>query len=216
MTFSRFSAILFFLLIFAAGNLRAQDSQRDYFITINSDTVFCRIKSVAATFSKHKLIFKEENGKSNQIPLDSVKAYFMAKDTATYVLKDLPKKISGKQRVYVKWIERGRINLYEYESEIETKTVGGNGIVGGNSTVVASGQDRYFYIDKGTDTLVQIKTDGMHGTGSRKDRMKAFLSNVSDCPAVVTELKYTDLEHNYDFTVLRGLIKLYNEQCPTK
>jgi len=66
--------------------------------------------------------------------------------------------------------------------------------------------------------LVQIKSNSSSSLniGSVKEGMKTFVDKLSDCSYVAAELKYADIDKNYDFDVIRGFIKMYNEKCPGK
>jgi hypothetical protein len=190
----RILSLILFLVAFYQARCFAQN---DYFVTTRNDTVYCQIKDghYRSFVSKGLMQYKNSTGKTYQVRLDTVQAFFVAGDTAIYVLKYLP---VSNSRVYLRWLEKGKINLYEELAYANNY----------------SEENKYWFISKGTESLVQIKTNGTYGNiGSRKDRVKAFLNAVSDCPNVTTELKYTDLDKNYDFDVVRGFIKMYNEHC---
>jgi len=202
-------ALLFLCTILHLSNAYAQ---QDYVINRNHDTVFCKIKE---NFFSGILKYKV-SGERKDKDFDDVIGYFLAADTATFVYKKIPGRMSF---TYVKWLERGKINLYELILTSGYRNIT-NGFPVGSFGNSGSGQEsnKYLYISKGTDSLIQIKTDAIsfNNIGSHKERIKAFLDRVSDCDYVATELKYSDLNKNYDFDLIQSFIKMYNDKCPDK
>ncbi len=173
-------------------------AQKDYVITAKNDTVHCKIKMDAFDH-----IYAYRVAKSDQyvvIDHKNIKEVFLARDSGTYVFKDMPGQMYPG---YVKVLEKGHINLYEEVINVAT---------------FADAKSIYWYLSKGSGALIQIKTQGAtdFNIGTQKDRTKALVDNISDCEYVATELKYTDLDKNYDFDLVRGFIKMYNEKCPGK
>jgi hypothetical protein len=187
-------------------------AQADYVITKNNDTIHCKIRGdFTYIIGVNRELKYRVNKKDKFIPInsDNITECFLANDTISYVYKKLPgKKISGG---FVKWLERGRINLYEQIIEIDSPPAGKYGSSATYTNV-------YWYINKGTDSLVQVKSDAIshNNIGSHKDRINAFLTMINDCDYVATELKYDDVKKEYDFDKIRAYIKMYNDKCPNK
>ncbi len=203
--------ILFLIFLCSVVHLSKIYAQADYVITKNRDTVFCKIKG---DFFRGNLKYRVQgNNMYIKMDTDKVIQYFLANDTTTFVYKKLPGEISGS---YLKWLERGKINLYELilTSGYKTKT----NVVAVLTFWAQQQSSKYWYASKSADSLVEIKTNAIfrNKIGTHKERETAFMDMVSDCDYVVTEIKHSDLDKNYDFDPIRVFVKMYNEQCPNK
>src|SRR6185503_3858808 len=173
-------------------------SQKDYVITAKNDTVHCKIKMDAFD---HIYAYRAAKGDQYAvIEHKNIKQVFLARDSGKYVFKELPGQFYA---TYVRVLEEGPVGLYEEDFK-------GENILGDKSI--------YWFLGKGAEPLVQIKSNvtSSLNIGTAKEAMKAFIDKLSDCSYVAAELKYADLDKNYDFEVIRNFIRMYNTQCPGK
>jgi hypothetical protein len=184
-------ALTFLCSIVHLNNIFAQT---DYVITKNHDTIHCDIK---VNFLNGRLKYRaNENDKYIKIIPDNVIEYFFALDTSTYVYKKLPGKVY-RYTPYLKWLVKGRINLYDQE------------VASGSKGETSSS----WYASKGTDSLVSIKMEGIIiVTGSHKDREKAFMDLISDFPSLLEGFK----RKAYTFDNIMECVVVYNSEYSKK
>lgn len=158
---------------------------QDYVITKNNDTIYC---SIVGAY-KYRVYVKDKFTKIDT----NIIQYFVAKDTANFVLKKIPKE---KFSQFVRWLQRGSINLYE------RRVPAGNYII------------PYWYASKGNNPLVLIKATGLlhvDDIGTRDERKKAFIDLFSDTPTLFEKFKYA-IKGDYDFDIIQSCIQQYNNQ----
>jgi hypothetical protein len=178
-------ALITFLILFSISN--SLFAQSDYLITEKNDTIRCQLKRDLLSHLKYR-VDTTQSFKKVDFP---IKEMFYAIDTSTYVWEPIPEK-QGKW--LVKWLERGKINLYERLVEV-------NGL-----------DYPFWYASKNSDTLVQVKTSGTFiATGSsRKKRKQALIDLLADNPAVLQSFNQMLKNEEYDYDLIRRYIQIYN------
>jgi hypothetical protein len=189
----KISIIIIICLFLQLSELYAQN---DYVITKNNDTIFCKIRTNG--FNGRKQFKGDKSEKFITIKPDSVIQYFIAGDTATYVLKTLPDK---KYATYVQWVERGRLNLYRYEFQV-------------SASATQTLTETYWYANKLNDPPIQIKHYSTSIVGlahSQKEEKEAFINLFSDNPNL-TERIVNDIKNHYDWGFIQYFIEKYNRE----
>ena len=177
--------------VFACISLLSfKSSGQDYIITQKNDTVFCQLKR--ALISKVVKYRINPKGKYTSVDKTEVKEYFFSNDSTTWILKPIPE---TNDQVYIQWLEKGRINLYEY---IETSY----GYNGRSSQVY---YNTYQYADKDNDTLKLIHSNGLFA--SNKKGKKIFERFLAD-NAHLLEV----FDNNKDHYTLEQFVHTYNKQ----
>jgi len=168
---------------------------RNYIITPKNDTVFCGIKN---DYFSGNYIFKRSYA-DRYVTIDSTNAkeFFLARDTSHFVLTNEPGN-SGK--IFLKRLEKGRINLYQK-------------IVMTNKPPV-DGLQSFLYISKGDAPLTPIMS-GMyfprHFDVRKYVQLKVFFNAIADNPglSVACENAFNVPEAD-KAEVMRSYIKSYN------
>jgi hypothetical protein len=124
----KFSLLL--LLSFFALNAF---SQKGYIITKNGDTIKCIVqKELIGKGAKYKL---SKNGDFKKVDPDSIREYQLTSNGSIYLLQYL----HGTNN-YVKWLEKGKINMFEEHYTITTvATQYGNNAIGTTAYYVCKG-----------------------------------------------------------------------------
>jgi hypothetical protein len=178
------------IFLFSIMHLNKIYAQRDYIINLKKDTILCKIRING--FNGNLQYRVNKNDKFTNIKADLVIQYFLAKDTSTYMLKNLP---GDKPKDYVKLLEQGNIFLYEYN------------FVYPNGSI-----ETYWYASKNSGNLIQIKHSSFSIVGiahSQKNEKESFINLFSENPTLQEEFNGT-IKRNYDFDTIRDCIKLYN------
>ncbi|MGN6639226.1 MAG: hypothetical protein ACTHJ8_09970 [Mucilaginibacter sp.] len=126
--------------------------------------------------------------KAIKITTDEIKEYYILKDSAMFVSVLLPNEIYPE---YLNLLERGNINMYE-------KIVVTYSRYGSTSTY-------YWYVNKGSDPLKEVKATTIFTAGSRKERKKMLSEMMADDPALTTQFEADD-----DFSIKR--LQMYVHQ----
>ncbi len=168
-------------------------AQKDYVITSKKDTIFCKVRTHGLI---NPVLQYRVSEKDNYTDFDStITEYFIAKDTGSYVFKKDP---VHKYQGFVKWIERGRINLYTREVAYSSMNAG-TGMVNGGTTT-------YYYASKGDGDLTLMSPL----VGPRKYREKVFFDLFSD--DIILQEKFKNArksDHSGSFTY--DCIEEYNK-----
>ncbi|HEY2581073.1 MAG TPA: hypothetical protein VGI43_04675 [Mucilaginibacter sp.] len=188
----KISAVIFLCLVAFLNKIYAQ---KDYIVTKNHDTVFCKIKT--DSYGEYSLAYKYKVNKNDDfVKIDSnVIAYHLAKDSAIYLLKNIQ---GFTFRTYLKRFVSGRINLYAYAHD-ESSSLN----MRGNS-------ETYLFAEKGENGVVQIKHTYLAILGnadSEKDE-KAFLDLIADSPKLLEEFK----KKSNNFYYILKYVKAYNAE----
>jgi hypothetical protein len=182
--------IFAFLISFLVSNKVL--AQSDYLITEKNDTIRCELKVNSLGSYKYG-VNKTDQFKNIDF---HVKEYFFAADTTTLVSKLIPEKQS---KLLVKWLERGKINLYE--REVSTSNINN----------LYNVYYHYWYATKDNDSLVQIKTDAWFPAGSsRKKREQALTDMFADSPYLLKSFTRALKTQEYDYDLIRNYIQAYN------
>jgi len=156
--------------------------KKDYVIKNNKDTVFCEVEPATMnTIGRYRI---SELDKFTKIDT-SITEYFLAENSSTYLLKNLPK---NSRRQYVKLLVKGRINLYSYSTN--------------NST---ADSEASLYAAKEPGDMVKIK----HAFSSPdKYEKKALTDLISDDPNLVKKNESLP----YDYRSIVDYIKMYDSE----
>ncbi|WP_426668175.1 hypothetical protein ACPPVU_18850 [Mucilaginibacter sp. McL0603] len=142
--------------------LTAGAQNNDRVITINNDTIPCKIIG-RTTFSTYKYT-TSENGKAEKITKDKFREFYTG-DKSIWYRKIF---LGDDEVVFMKVLERGKISLYETFVAIN------------NMTTHISTTNLKWYATKNSDTAVFIQTDASAiFTGNKKGR-KAFAGYIAD------------------------------------
>jgi hypothetical protein len=163
----------------------AQKPQFNCVIKNNGDTIKCEFKKPLMGKLKYKPLGSD---KAIKITTDEIKEYYILKDSAMFVSVLLPNEIYPE---YLNLLERGNINMYE-------KIVVTYSRYGSTSTY-------YWYVNKGSDPLKEVKATTIFTAGSRKERKKMLSEMMADDPALTTQFEADD-----DFSIKR--LQMYVHQ----
>ncbi len=197
-------------------------AQKDYVITKKHDTIFCKIKANFGQHSEYKI-----NGEEKYQEIDTVNVirFYVDKDGSTWVLKILPltKKQIKAEEGYVKWLEKGRINLFEYVSGTLTSVSMGyqHTPVPGSSGVsyrVGAGTGNKepeisWAFNKGDDTK-QLNDIGFKIGGKltpRRDGLREIMNLMADNPGLLGQLKDSS-DNGSSYEIVREAVAMYNQQ----
>jgi hypothetical protein len=166
--------------------------RQSYVITNQNDTVTCNIKKPLlfddfGNGYKYRLT-KKDSYKS--LSPDSIKAYYLAEDSVTYIAEPLP---GNKKLRFVTLLEHGKINLYQDKAQSS----------GRNSL-------NTWYASKSGAHLFEIKTEGVTigGSGNSRDERKKALSDLlSEDPPVAQNFAQ---KNDFSFKAIRDAIVQYN------
>jgi hypothetical protein len=169
--------------------LTAGAQNNDRVITINNDTIPCKITG-RSIFSTYKYS-TTENGKTEKITKEKFREFYTG-DKSIWYRKIF---LGDDEVVFMKVLERGKISLYETFVTVN------------NMTTHISSTNLRWYATKNSDTAVFIKTDAFAiFTGNKKGR-KAFANYIADKKAVYDQ--YTAME-DPGIEDMVGLTLLYN------
>ena len=187
--------ILPLYFIFSIVLLNKIYAQQDYVITLKKDTIYCKIRKNIMGNIQYRI---NENDK--YVNIDStLTEYFISKDTASYVFKRDPE---HEYQGFVKWVKRGKVNLYAREMTYSTTNPG-------TGMMVNSGSYLNYYASKGNDNLTLLSSPTVFGTG--KYRRKPFLDLFSDDIILQERFKNTIKEAYNDSTIV-SCIEEYNKE----
>jgi hypothetical protein len=164
-----FKQVRYLVHLYNTGKPFGSDAGQDYVITKNKDTIFCEIEpGTFNTVSRYRVTPKDKF-----IKIDTaITAYFLYKDSSTFLLKTLP---NDKHPQFVKYLVKGKINLYAYSLN--------NAAADGEASL---------YACKENGNLVLIK-DEFHRPG--KSEKKAFTDLISDDSTLAE--KFANLPYNF-------------------
>ena len=150
-------------------------------------------------FLKATLLLPKKN-KNDTVKIDSTNTYkfFYSEENSFFLLKTLPG-IDAKE--FVKWLERGKINLFEF-----AKSTGSP-----DKPVIKY----YWYVNKGTGPLIAIKIDANYNYDIRlhKELLAAFRNIISDNKDILSNFNY-DINYVNANTnnIIRSYISNYNKE----
>jgi hypothetical protein len=215
--------------LFSLTKAVAQDNSSkfkayDYVVNLNNDTIRCKIKfrTFTTAFQSARKAANERikyqvdgvSGSKN-VDADSIKAYYLSRDTSFYLSEYLP---GTDYRIFVKLLQRGKINLYEFSLSVGATTamqVNGSFIMTGN------GKESYWYANKDNDSLKLIKmlrgtphiaAEKYIGNTSRKKRQQDLFDLFADNPTLLIKFKEEIKNEDYGWDVIRNYIKMYNDE----
>lgn len=187
-------------LIFFILPINNSYAQKDYVITINKDTIFCKIRKNG--FNAKMQFNSIKNGKFTDIKPDSITEYFLNDDSLTYRLRALPQ---NNKNTFVRWLEKGKINLFEWTSVTENS----------NNREIKY----YWFIKKDTQRLIPIKIREELNSDIHKNKefFMALKNAFADNNDIISSF-------NYDFhfanpnndSDIRKYIRLYNKEYKNK
>ena len=177
------------LLFISKGYTQPRQS---YIITNQNDTLKCIIKKPLmfddfGNGYKYKLTKKDSYKPLNA---DSIKAYYLADDSVTYLAELLP---GNKKLRFVTLLEQGKINLYQDKAQSS----------GRNSL-------NTWYASKNGGQLFEIKTEGLTigGSGTSRDERKKALSDLLSDNYILSQ-SFTKKD-DFSFKAIRDVIEQYN------
>ncbi|RCH56408.1 hypothetical protein DJ568_00680 [Mucilaginibacter hurinus] len=171
--------------------LSASAQKRGFVVTTQVDTIACKIK--VSIFGQAS--YQPEN-KEKYIPITAktISYYCRIKDSTKRQAARAVFMPKGKKRVFVDLVQEGDINIYEINR-------------GGYNTPNTS----MWYVDKGTDTLKELKTNAV--MGKRKQRKEMFAAMLKDKPAIYEKFMADD---SFGFEAISDIVYLYNSTPPYK
>ncbi|HEY4326830.1 MAG TPA: hypothetical protein VGN20_22785 [Mucilaginibacter sp.] len=177
-------------------NVKAQEQYRDLVITQKGDSIRCNINlfpAVGAIKYKSAAMISPE-----KIEPGKIKEYFTSgfKVNVRAVYID-----SSKKPVYMMFVEKGKINLFE-------RADGCSICAGGTETTVSNDN---WYIAKGSDHVTAFKSAGI--TFDKQKRKKIFAQMLKDNSIVYNKYLAGD---KFGFSDLRNFVHLYNTGEPLK
>ncbi|WP_419788470.1 hypothetical protein [Mucilaginibacter sp. SP1R1] len=212
--------VLYLLISALSAKAHQAPKYRSYIVTKTNDTIYGRIK-VNYLIGGLKLITADSIYK---IDPNNYVAYYNAKKNVIYrskilpgfVPKDLAKKMSiPKQATWLKCIEDGKIQLYEYKSSTFGQPVDNVlGVTTTLSSIIVTGgipnsEFTSWYVEKGGAPLTPIKYNTFVSAGSktRKEREKLLKDLLADDDKI--SLSY-DQTKPFTFKLVRMLVHDYN------
>lgn len=184
-----FTSALIILLLCAANLLKAQ---KDYVITLTGDTLLGKIKKPFLDGLKFQEVGKKE---SIYISTEVYKEYHFSKDSTHYVAVKLSE---SKKLEFLKRLEYGKIQLF-------VRVLSNPGMMGAGGVMMGGGSTSYWYAGFDLDNLKEIKTNGLLGT--RSQREKNFHSLIESYPELLEDFKN---EKDFSIDMLRAYVKKYN------
>lgn len=163
-------------------------AQQDYVITTKGDTLHCKVNIPFIGGHKYKAAGMADAVK---ISTDDIKEYYIARKKALFlsVFKN-----GGTKREFMPVLEKGKINLYE----VVNNNYGPNGTSTSTTT---------WYVSKGTDNAIELKTSGLFLSKSRENRKNELADMFKDNKAVYDKYMTDD---DFGFKQIRNLVHLYN------
>jgi hypothetical protein len=204
-----------YLLALVIKAFAQEDSSKfknyDYVVNLNNDTIRCKIK-----FRKFTTAFqsarKAANGRikyqvagvsgSKNVDADSIKAYYLARDSSFYLSEYLP---GTDYRVFVKLLQRGKINLYEFSLSVGAATMRQ---ANGSFITTANQKNSYWYVNKDNDPLRELKATTIFTDESRKERKKMFSEMIADDEPLKAQF---EADSDFGLERLRYYIRQYNQ-----
>jgi hypothetical protein len=165
-----------------------------YIIKTNNDTIKCDFKKPLLGALKYRPVNSTQKFKKPST--DEVKEYFSTYDSTVYVA--LYTDTNSSNLNYLKRLEMGKICLYE--EDIIVSTYSPNGFSGSNTNI-------YYYINKDSGVLKEIKSNTLINDGSRKKRKEYLLNLILDDMDLAEKFKN---EKDFNLKTLRHYIHTYN------
>lgn len=182
----RFLILLGFLLAFNLSCALAQES--GYVIKDSGDTVVCSIKTAGVNGFKWKT-----DAEKDWKYFGGMKEFHLDQSKLTYQKKTLP----DSTKVFLKVLEQGKINLYEYLQVYPGITT---------SDVVVR-----WYASKSVDDQVEeVKSNRVFNKTNRTERRQALYHLLAGQPTVLSDFKKRD----YTFDEIRNAVHVYNTGLP--
>ncbi|MGZ3757178.1 MAG: hypothetical protein ACXVAY_12720 [Mucilaginibacter sp.] len=177
------------VLLLVAANTFAQ--QTDYVITTKGDTLQCDISfPLFSSAGKYKVNGSNQSGK---LKPDEIKEYYSYRKKTLYRAINKP---GTEKPEYALVVEKGKINLYQQVTQYYNYAVN-----------AYSSNTVQWYVGKGTESVVELKTSGLFFDKSRKERKDDFADMIKDNKIVYD--KYM-ADGKFTFKQLRKLVHLYN------
>lgn len=183
--------VLIFVLIGLFVQKTSLYAQSDYVITSKHDTIFCKIRKNG--FNGRLQYKTNKDDEFINITPDSIGQYFISRDNETYILKELP---DIDESDYVLWLEKGRVNLYEYQSVVYYRHPA----------------QTYLYASKLDKYLTEIKHQSVTIVGfthSQKDEKEAFVALFSDDAELQQRIR-SSVRNHYSIGSIRRDVEMYN------
>jgi len=184
-----FVNVIFLSVFLLSSHLKAQ---KDYVITLAGDTLLGKIRKPFLDGLKFQEAGKKE---SIYIGTEIYKEYYFSKDSTHYVAVKLSE---SKKLEFLKRLEHGKIQLF-------IKVVNGPGMMGAGGVMMGGNSTSYWYAGFSLDSLKEIKTNGLLGT--RSQREKNFHSLIESYPELLEDFKN---EKDFSIDMLRSYVKKYN------
>jgi hypothetical protein len=183
-------SVSFILIVVPFCSLFAQKSIFNYVITTKGDTIQCDIKTTL--FGKVKYLpISATDDKYIKVTPAQIKEYYTAKDSSNYVPVVLPDNTDAE---YLKWVERGHINLYEKITVTYSQ--------------YGSYTNYFWYVSKDGSTVKQLKSNSMFTDGSRKSRKGMFRDMIAADQPLAEEF---DNDKDFSFDRLQYYVHAYNQ-----
>jgi hypothetical protein len=179
----RLSYFLLVIFVLSFTDVKAQQTQGNYVITRQGDTIKCEFSGKFWGRIKYR---RDKQDSYHKIDTATIKEYYSQKDEATYRALILPN--TGKP-AFVKLIEDGKINLYELL------------IISNRSST------KYWYACKDNKPAVEVdNTKLFHSNQNFKQNISNLLADNSNA---VQEYKQ---QMSYNFKTIKYLVHYYNSE----
>jgi hypothetical protein len=176
------------LMVIPLCTVFAQIPTFNYVLNRKGDTIKCDFKK---PFMGKLRYVPLGSDKAIKITTDEIKEYYRAKDSVMVVATVLPGERSPD---FVNLLERGKINMYErivitYSNYGSTTTY-------------------YWYINKGSDPLKELKATTIFTDGSRKERRKMFSEMIADDESLKGQF---EADNDFSLKRLQYYVHEYNQ-----
>ena len=165
----------------------AQKPTFNYVLTVKGDTIKCDFKK---PFMGKLRYVPLGSDKAIKITTDFIKEYYNAKDTVMVAAAILPNRTTPE---FLNLLEWGKINMYQ-------RVVITSGYV--NSITY------YWYVNKGSGLLKELKTTTIFTDGSRKERKKMFSEMIADDEPLKGQF---EADNDFSLKRLQYYIHTYNQ-----
>lgn len=183
------SIILFFVL--NVSNAQYIDG---FVITSDGDTINGTLKNLGITTSCSKVKFYYDNGEKGKFKVGNLKGYQRGNEAYVVRMRERPLSLTRPMKSFMKVLDHGKVNLYEYNY-----TVNSGGYMGAGGVMVGSYSSNRtdYYLEKSSGQLMLVRT------GNFKKEMSNYFKNNKDLSASILEkeLRYNDIEE---------IVRIYN------
>lgn len=177
------------ILMLLCKSFAQKASIYNYVITNKGDTIHCEL--IKGLFGKVRYQpVTATDGKYIKVTPKEIKTYYFAKDSSTYAAVALPGNTDAE---YLKWVEQGKINLYE---KVTTSTSG-----------YVTSYNYFWYVSKDGSPLKELKSNTMFNDGGRKVRKGIFMDMIADDAPLLDKF---NAEDKFSFEQLQTYVHQYN------